>query len=35
MTQINGRLSRQRSRCRAMHIAEVLAPVREETEKST
>jgi L-lactate dehydrogenase complex protein LldE len=34
MTQINGRLSRQRSRCRAMHIAEVLAPVREETEKS-
>ncbi|HZB94912.1 MAG TPA: (Fe-S)-binding protein [Herpetosiphonaceae bacterium] len=34
MTQINGRLSRQRSRCRAMHIAEVLAPVRKETEKS-
>ena len=25
MTQINGRLSRQGSRCRAMHIAEVLA----------
>ncbi|MDQ5854456.1 MAG: (Fe-S)-binding protein, partial [Chloroflexota bacterium] len=31
MTQINGRLSRQESRCRAMHIAEVLASTREET----
>ncbi len=30
MTQINGRLSRQGSRCRAMHIAEVLASTRDE-----
>ena len=31
MTQINGRLSRQGSRCRAMHIAEVLAATPGET----
>ena len=31
MTQINGRLSRQGSRCRAMHIAEVLASTPDET----
>jgi L-lactate dehydrogenase complex protein LldE len=32
MTQINGRLSRQQSRCRAMHIAEVLAATGQDRE---
>jgi L-lactate dehydrogenase complex protein LldE len=34
MTQINGRLSRRQSRCRAMHIAEVLAATGENREAS-
>ena len=33
MTQINGRLSRQNSRCRALHIAQVLATTSDETSK--
>ncbi len=35
MTQINGRLSRQGSRCRAMHVAEVLASTGSENGSET